>query len=224
MSESLLNLLNEHGAGIFHAFLQSNFLLFGSALLMLPPALGTGILLFYFHKADFKYRKALHNILSFVLNGIRSIPFLILIFLLLPPARFLFGSGLGNAAALLPLTLVGISLYSRFTEQALTALPEALLLRARSMGATFIQSLLYFYLPAAYPDLCLSFCSCLISLLAYSTVLGVIGSGGLGEYAFRYAYQEYNYPLLYLISFIFIFYVYCLQKIFYRLAGTNSRR
>ena len=90
--------------------------------------------------------------------------------------------------------------------------------RAISMGATKLQIIRYFLLPSIKSDLILSFTSVTISLLSYSTVMGVIGAGGLGEFAYRYGYQEYDYNLMYLVVIIFVIYVFIIQSIGYGLA------
>lgn len=73
-------------------------------------------------------------------------------------------------------------------------------------------------------DLILSFTATAISVLGYSTVMGVIGAGGLGEYAYRFGYQEYDYPVMYLIVFLFIMYVFILQSLGYFLANRYAKK
>lgn len=82
----------------------------------------------------------------------------------------------------------------------------------------YVQIIRYFLLPSIKSDLILSFTSVTISLLSYSTVMGVIGAGGLGEFAYRYGYQEYDYKLMYLVVIIFVIYVFIIQSIGYGLA------
>lgn len=222
----MMELLLKHHKQILEAFYETNFMLFSSMLLCFFFSLPLGLLLFSLKKDYLLKQSALYQILSIFLNTLRSIPFLIFIFLLIPVNRFLFGSSFGNLAATLPLTLVAISLYTRFVEQALLNVPESIVERAISMGATKFQIIRYFLLPSIKMDLVLSFTSVCISVLSYSTVMGVIGAGGLGEFAYRYGYQEYDYPLMYLVVLIFIIYVYIIQNIGYALAGrlTHFRR
>ena len=87
------------------------------------------------------------------------------------------------------------------------------------MGANKFQIIRYFLLPSIKIDLILSFTSVAISTLSYSTVMGVIGAGGLGEFAYRFGYQDYNYPLMYLLVIIFVIYVYIIQLIGYYIAN-----
>lgn len=214
----MIELFLKHFSPLSVAFFESNFMLWTSMFFCLLFSLPLGFLLFALQK-NYLYKNVfLHHLLSLFLNMLRSVPFLIFIFLLIPLTRFLFKTSFGNVAATFPLTLVGVSLYTRFIEQALLSVPTSIVDRAMSMGANKYQILRYFLLPSIKIDLVLSFVSVAISLLSYSTVMGVIGAGGLGEYAYRYGYQEYDYPLMYLVVAIFVLYVYLLQILGYTLA------
>lgn len=223
----MLTSLQEHSAQIIVAFWETNFMMALAMVLCLIFSLPFGLLL-YALREDFLLRqRGLYQLLSILLNTIRSVPFLLLIFILIPISRALFTTAFGNLAATLPLALVAISIYSRFVEQACLNVPRPIIDRAISMGATRLQILRYFILPSIGQDLILSLTSVAISVLSYSTVMGVIGAGGLGEFAFRYGYQEYDYPLMYVVIIIFVIYVYIIQSLGYFLAhriATGRRR
>lgn len=146
-------------------------------------------------------------------NVVRSIPFLIFIVILFPLTRFLIGKTLGTIPATFPLSLISIALYSRFVEQSLLEVPQAVQLTAKSLGSTFTQSLRYFMLPYARQGLILGFTSTIISTLSYSTVVGVVGGGGIGDFAFRYGYQSYNFVLMYFIVLIIVILVQLIQAV-----------
>lgn len=204
--------------GIFEALHETNYMVFLSMFLTLVFSIIFGSLLFYFReKKSFEHRVAYQS-LSILLNTLRSIPFLVFVFMLIPLMRIIFSTSFGNTAAILPLSLVGLSIYSRFVEQALILVPNRIKLRAKSMGANEFQSLVYFYFPSIKSELILSFTSVFISILSYSSVMGVIGAGGLGEFAFRYGYQEYDNELLYLTAIIFALYVLVIQSVGYFLS------
>ena len=203
----MIDLFLKNYDGIVKAFRETNYMMGISMVTVFVISMPLGILLFSLSKDYLLKNKAL-----------RSVPFLIFVFILIPVNRFLFKTSFGNIAAILPLTLVGVSLYARFVEQALLNVPQKIIDRAISMGATKFQIIRYFLLPATVGNLILSFTYTTISLLAYTTVMGVIGAGGLGEFAFRYGYQEYDYNLMYLIVLIFIIYVFIIQTIGYALA------
>ncbi|MBF0714215.1 ABC transporter permease [Gemella sp. GH3] len=215
----MIKLIERNFEKIVEAFWETNFMLFTSMFLCIILAIPLGILLFSFKKQYLLNKPLAYQILSILLNTIRSVPFLIFIFILIPVNRFIFNTSFGNIAAILPLTLVSVSLYSRFVEQALLNIPTKIVDRAVSMGASKIQIIRYFFIPYIKVDLILSFTSVTISVLSYSTVMGVIGAGGLGEFAYRYGYQEYDYPLMYLVVIIFIIYVYIIQNLGYFVAN-----
>lgn len=215
--------ISSHIPGIIEAFWETNFMVGLSMVFCFILALPLGVVLFGLRTQVLFENKPAYQVLSTLLNTLRSIPFLIFIFILIPVSRFLFQTSFGNLAATLPLTLVSVSLYARFVEQALLSVPQAIIDRSLSMGATPLQMIAYFLLPSSKRDLVLSFTSTTISILSYSTVMGVIGAGGLGEYAYRYGYQEYNYPLMYAIVVIFVIYVYVVQNVGYFLAKWISR-
>ena len=218
----MLNLLIENFEDIFKAFMETNQMMLVSVILSLIISIPLGTLLFALNRDFLIKNKLAYQILSFILNTLRSVPFLLFIFILIPINRYLFGTSYGILAAILPLTLVTVSIYSRFVEQSYTNISEDIIDLAISMGATKFQIIHYYLFPSITNDLILSFTSVVISTLSYSTVMGVIGAGGLGDYAFRYGYQEYNYPLMYLIIIIFIIYVFIIQSIGYFIARKFS--
>ena len=205
----MIDLFLKNYDGIVKAFRETNYMMGISMVTVFVISMPLGILLFSLSKDYLLKNKALYEGLSIFLNALRSVPFLIFVFILIPVNRFLFKTSFGNIA---------VSLYARFVEQALLNVPQKIIDRAISMGATKFQIIRYFLLPATVGNLILSFTYTTISLLAYTTVMGVIGAGGLGEFAFRYGYQEYDYNLMYLIVLIFIIYVFIIQTIGYGLA------
>ena len=215
----MINLIQKYQNEILISFIETNFMLFISMTVCLVLSIPLGILLFSLNKEYLLKNSLIYELLSIILNMLRSVPFLIFIFILIPLNRFLFGTAFGNLAATLPLALVSISIYTRFVEQALINVSHNIVDRAISMGANKFQIIRYFLLPSIKIDLILSFTSVAISTLSYSTVMGVIGAGGLGEFAYRFGYQDYNYPLMYLLVIIFIIYVYIIQLIGYYIAN-----
>ena len=219
----MLDLLIENKEEIFKAFMETNIMMIVSIILSLIISIPLGTLLYSLKKNYLLENKILYQILSFLLNTIRSIPFLLFIFVLIPLNRFVWGTSYGVISAIIPLTLVTVSIYTRFVEQAYLNISDDIINRAISMGATKFQMIRYFLFPSITADLILSFTSVVISLLSYSTVMGVIGAGGLGDYAFRYGYQEYNYQLMYLVIIIFVLYVFVIQSIGYFIAKKLSK-
>lgn len=219
----MIEVFLENKEEIFHAFIETNIMMIVSILLSILISIPLGSLLFALSKDYLIKNKTLFHVLSIALNTIRSIPFLLFIFIMIPINRFMFGTSFGIISSIIPLTLVTVSIYTRFVEQAYINIDQNIVDRAISMGATKFQIIRYFLFPSIVNDLVLSFTSVVISLLSYSTVMGVIGAGGLGDYAFREGYQQYNYDLMYVIIIIFIAYVFCIQAIGYLIAKRVNR-
>lgn len=207
-----------HQKGLNIALVQTLQMVGYSAIITFVVGLFFGILLFSLSKKYLYKNVFLYQFISFILNALRSVPFLIFIFVLIPVSRFLFKTSFGVVSATLPLSLVSISIFARFIEQALRNVDIKIVERSIAMGSTKIQIIRYFLIPSMMEDLVLSFTNTCISILAYSTVMGVIGAGGLGDYAFRYGYQEYDYQLMYVVIIIFILIVLVIQSIGYYIA------
>lgn len=218
----MLNTFVMHQNGLMQALLETFLMLLYSGVITLILGLVLGILLYALSQKYLTYHYLGYHSLSFILNALRSIPFLIFIFVLIPINRMLFKTSFGLNSAILPLSLVAISLYARFIEQALKSIDFKIIEQGQAMGANKLQIIKYFLIPTIMEDIVLSFTNTCISILAYSTVMGVIGAGGLGDYAFRYGYQEYDYQLMYLVIVIFIFIVFTIQNIGYFIASKFS--
>ena len=141
--------------------------------------------------------KSLALVLNSYINLVRSFPFLLFVIALSPLTRLVLGTSFGAKAASFPLSLVAIGLYARFVEQVLLDVPEDILELAQSVGASKWQLVWHFLLVEARSGLVLSLTSVLISLVSYSTVMGVIGGGGIGDFAIRYGYQRYEIGIMY---------------------------
>lgn len=213
----------QHKEGILKAFIETNIMIFVSLIVSMIISIPLGTFLFALRKEFLVKNKFLYQVLSISLNILRSVPFLIFIFILIPFNRFIFGTSFGITASFIPLILVTSSIYTRFVEQAYLNVSDDIINRAISMGATKFQMIRYFLFPSITIDLILSLTSVIISTISYSTVMGVIGAGGLGDYAFRYGYQNYDYKLMYIIIIIFILYVFVIQSIGYYLARKFSK-
>lgn len=181
-----------------------------SALLIGLP-LGT---LIYLTRKDGLYE---NRILSVFLNTyvdiIRSFPFLLFVVSMIPFTRWVLGTSLGTYAASVPLAFVASALYARFVEQSLLDVPLEIVDTARSMGATPFQLVFHFLFVEARSSLILGLTSATISFINYSTVMGVVGGGGIGDFAMRYGYQRYEFGVMYFTIGIMIIIVLLIQMI-----------
>ena len=124
--------------------------------------------------------------LDVVINVGRSVPFIILLIILLPVTRLLVGTTLGTTAAIVPLSVTAIPFVARLTANALAEIPSGLTEAAHAMGASNWQIISKYYLPESLPILINAITLTLVTLVGYSAMAGVVGGGGLGNLAISY--------------------------------------
>lgn len=140
--------------------------------------------------------KVVNGILGAVVNIFRSIPFLILLVLLIPLTRFLVGTSIGTTATIVPLTIGAIPIVARMVESSLQEVPAGILEAAQAMGASPMKIILHFMLPETVPSLLLGAAINLATVLGYSAMAGFVGGGGLGAIAIQYGYYRYQTDVL----------------------------
>ncbi|MBO0421884.1 methionine ABC transporter permease [Enterococcus plantarum] len=150
-------------------------------------------------------------LLNGYINIVRSFPFLLFVVALIPFTRFVLGTAFGTYAAALPLSFVAVAIYARLVEQVLLEMPNDSLELARSLGSTKVQLIFRFLYVEARSGLVLALTSVIISMVSYSTVMGVIGGGGIGDFALRYGYQRYEYAVMYTAIVLMIVFVIVIQ-------------
>lgn len=169
-------------------------------LVAIPLAvlLGTplGVLLYTIGPNGLKHRPRLHRILDGLVNLIRSFPFLILLIAIIPVTRFIVGTTIGTAAVIVPLTINAIPYFARFVEQNLSQLGSGVVEAARSMGASRSQIVRDVLIVEAKHGLVSSITIMTVSFISYSAMAGLVGGGGIGDFAIRYGYYRYETPLM----------------------------
>ncbi len=137
-------------------------------------------------------RKALNQVLSRIVNVLRSFPFIILMIVLFPLSRLIVGTSIGTAATIVPLSIAAAPFVARVIESALNEVNPELVQAAKSMGSTNMQIILKVLIPEALPSLVDGVTLTIINLIGYSAMAGAIGGGGLGDLAIRYGYQRFR--------------------------------
>lgn len=145
-----------------------------------------GLLAFLTGKGRILANKPLFVALDVIINIGRSVPFIILLIILLPFTRLLVGTTLGTTAAIVPLAVAAIPFVGRLTANALAEIPTGLTESAHAMGATNWQIVSKYYLPESLPILINAITLTLVTLIGYSAMAGVVGGGGLGNLAISY--------------------------------------
>ena len=180
--------------------LQTIQMVFWSTVFSLIMGLPLGVLLHVTDKEDqggLIPRPVLNEILSRVVNVLRSFPFLILMILLMPVARFILGTTIGTKAAVVSLSIAAAPFVARIIETSLKEVDPGVVQAAKAMGSTNWQIIVKVMLPEALPSLVSGVTLTIINLIGYSAMAGTIGGGGLGDLAIRYGYQRFRSDVMF---------------------------
>ena len=159
-----------------------------------------------------------------IVNGFRSLPFIILLVAVIPLTRILVGTSIGTAAAIVPLSISGIPYFGRVAEVALREVDRGLVEAVRAMGGgnwTIIREAL---VPEALPSLIAGFTVTLVLLVGASAMAGAVGAGGLGDLAIRYGYQRFETSVMIAVIVVLIALVALIQAGGDRLARSVDHR
>ncbi len=162
--------------------------------------------------------------LGWVINGFRSVPFIILLVALIPLTRLLVGTSLGTAAAIVPLAIAAAPYYARVAEVSLREVDPGLIEAARAMGGnrwTIVREVL---VPEAMPGIVAGFTVTLVTLVGASAMAGAIGAGGLGDLAIRYGYQRFETGVMIAVVAVLIILVSGIQWLGDRLVARLDHR
>ena len=175
--------------------LQTIEMVFWSTAFSLIMGLPLGVLLHVTDREDqggIIPRPLLNEILSRIVNILRSFPFLILMIVLMPVARFILGTTIGTRAAVVSLSIAAAPFVARVIETSLKEVDPGVVQAAKAMGSTNWQIIVKVMLPEALPSLVSGVTLTIINLIGYSAMAGTIGGGGLGDLAIRYGYQRFR--------------------------------
>ncbi|MEN6524330.1 MAG: methionine ABC transporter permease, partial [Anaerolineaceae bacterium] len=131
-----------------------------------------------------------NQVIGTIVNMARSLPFIILLVLVIPFTRMVVGTTIGATAAIVPLSLAAIPFFARIAETSLREVDKGLIEAAQAMGCTTWQIIVKVLIPESISSLILGVALTIISLIGYSAMAGAIGGGGLGDLAIRYGYQR----------------------------------
>jgi len=171
---------------------ETLYMLSISAVLAAIIGVPLGILLVVTEKNNILSCSMLNKPLSFLINMVRSIPFIILMVAIIPLTRLVAGTSIGTTAAIVPLTLAAIPYTARMVETSIREIPSGLIEAAESMGATPIQIICKVLIPEALPSVIQNITVVIVTLIGSSAMAGTIGGGGLGDLAIRYGYQRFQ--------------------------------
>jgi len=220
----LSDLLEEYGSDMLESLAETGYMMIVSLLAAVLIGLPLGMIVFLSQRGGIAENRPVWSISNLYINIVRSFPFLLLVVFLIPFTRGVMGTSFGTQAATLPLCFVAVAIYARLVEQILREIPPGISRVAVAMGTTLPQAVFRVLLPEARSGLVYALTSASISLLSYSTVLGVVGGGGIGDFAMRYGYQEHNDALMYITIAIIVVCVLVIQAIGHRTSERLDHR
>jgi D-methionine transport system permease protein len=178
------------------ATLQTLAMVALSTVFSLALGFPLGIFLCVTAESGIAPKSALNQVLSRVVNVLRSFPFIILMILLFPLSRIIVGTSIGTVATIVPLSVAAAPFVARIIESSLKEVDPGVVLAARAMGSTNAQIIAKVLLPEALPSLVSGITLTVINLIGYSAMAGAIGGGGLGDLAIRYGYQRFRSDIM----------------------------
>ncbi|OTG87008.1 metal ABC transporter permease [Acinetobacter sp. ANC 4558] len=213
MHELLINLAGLDFLELWDATKATLLMLFLSLIFIVILGLPLGIAIYSFANSKIKKQPIIYEILSFFINIIRSIPFIILMILLMPLTAIITGTTIDVAGVIPPITVAGIAFFARLTETALNEVDSGVIEAAQSMGVGYWQMVKGVLLPEARASIVAAATVTSIALVDYTAVSGVIGGGGLGDLAIRYGYQRYETEIMLVTVILLIVIVQIMQFI-----------
>ena len=199
-------------------------MLFGSLFFTVVLGLPLGVLLFLTSPRQLFEQKGLYALLSLIVNILRSLPFIILLIVMIPFTVLLTGTSLGVAGAIPPLVVGATPFFARLVETALREVDRGVIEATQAMGATTWQLVSRVLLPEARPGLIAGATVTVIALIGFTAMGGAIGSGGLGDLAFRDGYQRSHTDVALVTVVLLLVLVQILQMIGDRLVTHYSRK
>lgn len=195
-----------------------------STLLGYALGLPMGILLAVSDKEGIRPNAFCYKVLDFIANIVRSIPFLILLILLIPFTRALIGKSYGSTATIVPLVIAAAPFIARMVESSLNEVDAGVIEAARSMGASDFTIITKVMLVEARTSLITGSTIAIGTILGYSAMAGSVGGGGLGDIAIRYGYYRYETEIMLVTVLLLIILVQIFQTIGMRIASKLDKR
>lgn len=215
---------NVNWADIGAACIDTLVMLGASLALTVVLGLPLGVLLYLTGKGRIGENRLLHGMLGVGINVLRSVPFIILLIVMIPLTVALVGTSLGVVGAILPLVVGAAPFYARLVEGALREIDRTTIEATQAMGATPLQIVTGTLIPEALPGLISGATVTAVALVSFTAMAGVVGAGGLGDLAIRFGYQRFQTDVMIVTVVLLILLVQAIQIGGDRLANAFTRR
>ncbi|NFG33827.1 ABC transporter permease, partial [Clostridium botulinum] len=181
---------------LFKALKETLYMVSISTILSISLGFIPSIILIITDEKGLKPNKVIYKSLDFVVNLLRSFPFIILMVAILPFTKAIVGKTIGTTAAIVPLTIAAIPFATRVLESAMKEVDEGVIEAAKSLGASDIQIIFKVIIKESMPSMIVAITLTIISVVAYSAMAGAIGGGGLGDVAIKYGYYRFKTDIM----------------------------
>lgn len=215
---------SQYGPLLAEGVWESVYMTLATTALAYVLGLPMGVLLTVTKRGGIVAAPRFHAVFGWVVNILRSLPFLILMFFVIPFTRLVAGTSIGPTAALVPLTISASPFIARMVEQSLEEIDAGVVEAAECMGATKWQIVTRVLLVESVPSLLRGLSISVITILGYTAITGAFGAGGLGNLAYRFGYQRYQKDVMYVCILLLILLVCAIQIIFDLAARKADKR
>lgn len=195
-----------------------------SGIFTIILGLPLGIVLYLWGRANNVIIRGVYSVLSFIVNILRSVPFIILMVALIPLSKTIMGTSIGVLGTIPALVIGAAPFFARLVETALREVDRGIIEAAQGMGASTGQIVMRVLLPEARPGLLAGITITIVTLVSYTAMSGMIGGGGLGDLAIRYGYYRYQKEVMIIAVVLMVILVQLLQMAGDRLVRHFTRK
>ena len=206
--------------GLYETLLMTAASSFFSYVIGIP----LGVILVVSDTNGIKPMPVLNGVMGSVINLIRSVPFMILLIMVIPLTRLMVGTSIGPVAVIPPLVIAAAPYIARMVESSLKEVDAGVIEAAKSMGASNMQIIFKVLLPESRPSLLGGAAISVTTILGYSAMAGFTGGGGLGTIAINYGYYRYQTDIMFITVAILVILVQIIQEIFMRSSKHSDKR
>ncbi len=196
MLEAATQFINDYGDLLIEGVQDTLVMTSVATLFAYIIGLPIGVLLITSSKKGICPNAPINTVLGWIVNIVRSVPFIILLVAIIPFTRLIVGTSLGVPGAIVPLVITAAPFVARVVEQSLAEVDGSLIEAAQSFGASKLQIVCKVLLWESLPSLIRGAALTFITLFGFSAMAGTVGAGGLGDIAIRYGYQRYQYDVM----------------------------
>ena len=203
---------------------ETIYLVFLSSALSYVIGIPLGIALVVTDKEGISPVPLFNKVLGLIINLLRSVPFIILLIMVLPITKFIVGKTIGSNATVVPLIIAASPYIGRMVESSLKEVDAGVIEAAKSMGASTWQIIVKVLLPEAKPSLLVGAAISVTTILGYSAMAGFTGGGGLGDIAIRYGYHRYQTDMMMVTVVLLVIIVQLIQEVAMRMSRKSDKR